>query len=420
MTGQSDERLDAAEQRWGSLVETVIPFVGLAIGTALTPFIISATASFWLLTGVLVALSATWSYVFTTRSPARAAQPRAGAVYVVGLLGLMATLVFQSPLYGFQAIAGYLHSVAYLRGRWRVVGVVVTALLVAYCQIGGRFVTTVSTGTVLGLLGLTVVNAAIGGGFTWLGMSQADQGERRRHIIEELNETNRRLEETLTENAELQAQLVAQARDTGIQDERARIAREIHDTLAQDLAGIVAQLEAAATAEEQPATRRRHVDTARALARESLTEARRSLHALTPGPLQGERLPDAIADLAKRWADDAGVDATVDTTGSPRPLLADLEVTLFRVAQEALANVAKHAAATKVGITLSYMPEEVVLDVRDDGVGFIPGEHQAGYGLLAMRQRLARVSGRLEVESTRHEGTAVSASVPALGPEPAP
>ena len=80
---------------------------------------------------------------------------------MVGLLGLMAALVFQSPLYGFQAIAGYLHSVAYLRGRWRVVGVVVTALLVAYCQIGGRFVTTVSTGTVLGLLGLTVVNAAI-------------------------------------------------------------------------------------------------------------------------------------------------------------------------------------------------------------------------------------------------------------------
>jgi hypothetical protein len=160
MTAQHDERLDTAEQRWGSLVERVIPYVGLAIGTALTPFIIGASASFWLLTGGLVALSATWSYAFTTRSPARAAQPRAGAVYVVGLLGLMAALVFQSPLYGFQAIAGYLHSVAYLRGRWRIVGVVVTALLVAYCQIGRRFVTTVSTGTVLGSRRSTQQSAA--------------------------------------------------------------------------------------------------------------------------------------------------------------------------------------------------------------------------------------------------------------------
>ena len=72
--------------------------MGLVVGTALTPFVVGWTAAFWLTTGGLVVLSAVWSYAFTTRSPARAAQPRAGAVYVVGLLGLMAALVFQSPL----------------------------------------------------------------------------------------------------------------------------------------------------------------------------------------------------------------------------------------------------------------------------------------------------------------------------------
>jgi signal transduction histidine kinase len=417
MTAHDDERLDAAEQRLGSLVDRVVPYVGLAFGTILTPFLIAGTGAFWLVTGGLVALSTAWSYALVTRQPTRAAQPRVGAVYVTGLLLLMAGLVFQSPLYGFQAIAGYLHSVSYLRGRWRYAGIAVTALLVAYCQIGGRF-TTFTAPTVLGLVALTMVNAAIGGGFTWLGMFQNRQGERRRQIIAELNRTNQRLAETLAENAGLQAQLLKQAHEAGIHDERARIAREIHDTLAQDLAGIVAQLEAASTADAQSATRRRHVDTARALAREGLAEARRSLDALTPGPLEEARLPDAVADLAKRWAETADVEMTVETTGTPRPLLAELEVTLFRVAQEALTNVGKHAAARKVGITLSYMHDVVVLDVRDDGVGFANGAAGTGYGLQVMRQRVERAGGRLEIESAPAEGTAVSASVPSLSPEP--
>ncbi|HEX2299233.1 MAG TPA: sensor histidine kinase, partial [Pseudonocardiaceae bacterium] len=182
----------------------------------------------------------------------------------------------------------------------------------------------------------------------------------------------------------------------------------------------------------QPELHRRHVDTARSLARDSLVEARRSVQALAPGPLQDARLPDAVADLAKRWAESTDVALTVQTTGEPRPLSIDLEVTLFRVAQEALANVAKHAAASKVGVTLSYMDEVVVLDVRDDGVGFDTGGagpdpgrsgpargpgFGAGFGLSAMRQRVARVSGRLDVESSPGAGTAVSASVPLIGPE---
>jgi signal transduction histidine kinase len=129
------------------------------------------------------------------------------------------------------------------------------------------------------------------------------------------------------------------------------------------------------------------------------------------------------------------VSAAVTTTGDPVGLHAEIEVTLLRVAQEALANVAKHAAASRVGITLSYMADIVTLDVRDDGAGFRlpdPGRpagtpagvsaaphadgdgRSGGFGLTAMRQRVQRVAGTLAIESEPGTGTAVSASVPAI------
>ena len=268
-------------------------------------------------------------------------------------------------------------------------------------------------------MGLTVVNAVIAGAFTYYGGFTADQSARRRAVIVELDEANRRLSETLDENAVLHARLLAQAREAGILDERARLAREIHDTIAQGLTGVVTQLEAAGAADDDPQVRRRHVDIARSLARESLTEARRSVEALAPGRLADARLPDAITDMAKRWAESSGVGVHVDVTGDPKPLLPDIEVVLFRVAQEALANVGKHAGATRAGLTLSYMDDVVVLDVRDDGAGFDPGAATglsggSGFGLAAMEQRVRRVSGTLAVESGPGEGTAVSASVPAI------
>ena len=115
----------------------------------------------------------------------------------------------------------------------------------------------------------------------------------------------------------------------------------------------------------------------------------------------------------------------VETTGEARALHPEVEVTLLRVAQEALANVAKHAGASRAGITLSYMEDVVSLDVRDDGVGFAPDESNgspaggrpsgSGFGLIAMRQRVGRLAGQLEIESEPGAGTAVSASLPAIG-----
>jgi signal transduction histidine kinase len=186
------------------------------------------------------------------------------------------------------------------------------------------------------------------------------------------------------------------------------MAREIHDTIAQALTAILTQVEAA----EDDGGPTGRLGTIRTLARDSLNEARRSIHALRPGELREGNLTSALQKAAKS----VGIPATVSVTGEPRALHPEVEHTLLRVAQEALTNTAKHANATRVGLTLSYMEDVVALDIRDDGRGFTPGT-TTGFGLIAMRQRVTRLAGSFEVETTPGEGTGISATVPAI---PAP
>jgi len=274
--------------------------------------------------------------------------------------------------------------------------------------------------------------------FTLLGQKSEEQNQARKEMIAELAQANQRLEEMVAENTGLQAQLLTQAREAGAGDERQRMAREIHDTLAQGLTGIITQLEAAQQTASEP-ERERRIGNATRLARDSLAEARRSVQALRPQALEDSKLPDALAEEVARWTATSGVPAEVRTTGDPRALHPEVEVTLLRVAQEALANVAKHAAATHAWVTLSYMEDVVTLDVRDDGSGFAqpgagnapgngpgnaPGNAQSqaggGFGLIAMRQRVNRLAGQLEIESEPGAGTAVSASLPAIPLAPPP
>ena len=146
------------------------------------------------------------------------------------------------------------------------------------------------------------------------------------------------------------------------------------------------------------------------------------MQALAPQPLADARLPEAIQDIVRRWEGMHGVTVSFTTTGKPRVLRPEIEVALLRTAQEALANVAKHAHAGRVGLTLSYMEDLITLDVRDDGVGFAtvngtgpsrPRDAEGGFGLAAMRQRVQGVAGTLEVESEPNAGTAISAAIPA-------
>jgi len=157
-----------------------------------------------------------------------------------------------------------------------------------------------------------------------------EQNEARKQMIVDLAQANRRLEEMMAENTGLHAQLLTQAREAGVLGERQRMAREIHDTLAQGLTGIITQLEAAqqarrraarAAADGHPADWERRVGNATRLARDSLAEARRSVRALRPAALENNtKLPEALAEVTDRWSAVSGVPATVTTTGTPRGL----------------------------------------------------------------------------------------------------
>ncbi|GAA0274286.1 sensor histidine kinase [Cryptosporangium japonicum] len=333
-------------------------------------------------------------------------------VYLLVRLVLTAILVGLNPWYGIYAWYGYVEAPNFLPGRlvYPVTGAF--ALIAAASYIGGYPTTPV----------MVVVWLILGAGsfaLVWY-LSRAvlksrEQEIERARMLDELTVTNQRLEETLAENRGLQSQLIGQAREAGVMDERARLAGEIHDTLAQALTGIIRQLEAAERGGELAPGPRPHLDLTAELARDGLAEARRSLRALRPGQLEGSTLPKAISDVAGR----AGLPVEVDVAGAVRVLPPDQEVVLLRTVQEALTNVTKHAEATRVGVTLTYFEDAVTLDVRDDGVGFDPDRvgmraDGTGLGLTAMRERLARVDGALVVESAPGEGTALVATVPAV------
>jgi signal transduction histidine kinase len=205
------------------------------------------------------------------------------------------------------------------------------------------------------------------------------------------------------------------ARREATWEERRRIAREIHDTLAQDLAGIIIQLEAAeSTLEEDPQEARQHLSRARSRARESLAEARRSVWELRSQALEGGDLPSALERLLQRLTVEKMVKAEFSLEGSRRPLSPELEVSLLRIGQEALTNVINHAQASRVHVRLTYGPQEIGLLVEDDGRGFDPQVEHAtrGFGLISLHERAARLEGRLTIDSQPGCGTRISALIP--------
>jgi signal transduction histidine kinase len=360
-----------------------------------------------------------WTEPQTTLGPVLA------TVVFGALFGLSAALVIRQPLYGFFSWTGYFWAWRLFKGGGRLAGVALVAAVTAISQTGSGPYDTVYA--IAGLVVVYLINAGVAGALTWFGWIGNEQQQRRAREVSALTEANARLEESLRHNADLQEQLLTQAREAGMSEERRRLAREIHDTLAQGLMGIITQLQAGQSTDAEAAAR--HIELAIGLARESLTEARRSVQALAPEPLAGARLPDAIQDVSRRWCELHGLEVSFTTTGTPRMMRPEIEVALLRTAQEALANVAKHAHATRVGLTLSYMEDLVTLDVRDDGVGFVtvngtgprrPRDDQGGFGLPGMRQRVEGVAGTLEIESEPDGGTAICAAIPAapLGDRP--
>jgi signal transduction histidine kinase len=342
------------------------------------------------------------------------------AVYIVGVLVLGTALIHAQGLYAFVIWPYIVRIYEVLGGARRWAALVMTAALISWAQLGSP--TRVEPGIVAAGLGLLLKNGGLIVAMVKFGEVTERHDLQRRQAVTALEATNLELEVALAQVTGLQSQLVAQAREAGVAAERERFAGEVHDTIAQGLAGVATQLEASEVATSD-ADRRHHLAQAKDIARRALGEARRSLRAVGPERLEQARLPAAVRGVAHTWSETTGITASVEVTGEARQLVADADIALYRAVQEALANVAKHASASRAVVTLSYTDDEVLLDVRDDGRGLArsdaseatvpPGRVDGtGFGLRFMRQRVAAVGGSVALKSGSGEGTTLTVTVP--------
>ncbi|NJP48143.1 sensor histidine kinase [Actinacidiphila epipremni] len=424
---------------------SVVPYVILAALTVVTTVAEHGARRSLLIDLGLCAATALWMLCMFTLRRDRWEQPAPMGVFFAGLVVLTGVLVARDPWFGLLTPACYFYAFALLPWPWRLPGVAVVAFESGVAQSYG-----VPKDDAVGLIAFVAVlavNIICMCGLSWWEWDAEQKDQQRESALGQVREANRRLQATLAENAALHRQLLVQAREAGVLDERQRMAREIHDTLAQGLTGIVTQLQAAEQVTGSPDRWRRHFAAATRLARESLAEARRSVDALRPQPLESAGLSEALAGVADRWSALHGVTVRFTCTGTARPMRPEAELALLRATQEALANVARHAGAGTVTVTLGYLEHDVVLDVTDDGRGFeaspahvtarepaapdagsaadgdagsgpkgaLEGPGSAcggGFGLEAMRDRIEGVRGTLRVRSAPGAGTAVSARVP--------
>ncbi|ROQ04753.1 signal transduction histidine kinase [Curtobacterium sp. PhB172] len=316
----------------------------------------------------------------------------AGAVWLVAL-----TLVWIALLVGVPEAAYLVFPLffLYLHVLPRIVGpvAVIAATLVAVVALGlhGGF----TVGGVVGPLVGAGVALLIGLGYRAL----AREAVEREALVAELLATRDRL--AVTE------------REQGVLAERARLAREIHDTVAQGLSSIQMLLHAAERADgERPGTE--HIRLARETAAEGLADTRRFIRELAPPALE-RGLGAALERLAgSQWSRD-GLDVTVDVAEASLPM--DVQTALLRIAQGAVANVVQHAAATHVRLSLTVDGQEARLTIADDGVGFDPvAVHDRSgttdsFGLRATEERVEQFGGRLEVDSAPGRGTTLVATL---------
>lgn len=284
--------------------------------------------------------------------------------------------------------------------RWAIATAVLLMFLTVYQQTAGVG-EAISLEVLVIFVGMTTGGILLG---IWI-HAIISQSMERKALIEQLEIT--------------QSELAEAEREAGVLQERQRLAREIHDTLAQGFISIVTHLEAAeqALGDGHTAVTGNHVSIAKSTARDSLKQARRVVDDLRPEPLEQATLPEAISHVAAQWQEKCGITAVTQITGIPCPLHPEAEVTLLRAAQEALTNVGKHAQASQVQLTLSYMGDTVILDVQDDGVGMngrtaVSGAKSSGYGLTAMRERISQLGGHLLIESEPGEGTTLVVDIP--------
>lgn len=359
-----------------------------------------------LLTGFIMIWHFGGAFVPSCWIPRLFRHPLYMSIVMVGIVVPWYFLVRIHPAFHVTLAGLYSQLFILLPTRVAIPGSIIMTALVAYLQITENGAPFSFDGPVLfiyTLMGAIAILMAL-----WIN-AIITQSTQRRELIEQLERSQNELAE-----AERQA---------GILAERQRLAHEIHDTIAQGFISIIMHLEAA----EQALTTdtksvQTHLDYARTTARDSLKQARRVVDNLRPESLEGRTLPEAIERTAVNWSEKTGIAVQTNTTGEPLALHPDVEVTLLRAAQEALNNVRKHASASQVDVTLSYMGDVVILDVQDNGIG-VNGEKadeqkqasadpDGGFGLVAMRQRVAQFSGSVTIESDPGEGTTLVVEIP--------
>jgi PAS domain S-box-containing protein len=210
-------------------------------------------------------------------------------------------------------------------------------------------------------------------------------------------------------------ELVEQQREAAILKERTRMARDIHDTLAQGFTGVIIQMEAAEEAllEQDPEHAVGHVRRARELARDSLGEARRSVHALRPQALEKAAFADALQAIVKNTAAGTALQTKFQIVGKPHDLSPAVEENLLHIGQEALTNALKHAHATKFNARISFDPDAVYLELDDNGDGFdVDGINGGGIGLIGMKERADQIGATVNIVSEPGKGTKITAVSP--------
>lgn len=342
--------------------------------------------------------------------PETARSARGGLAWFVVLILCWVGLLRLSPDFSWVAFALFLLAIhllptpAALAAITGITGVVIVSQMAAGVSGPGRVI-----GPIVGAV------VAAGAGLIY------------RRILAESEQRRRLVAELVAAQDDLVAvhdELAATQREAGILTERHRLARDIHDTLAQGLSSIVL-LSRAGLAGGADA----RVDVLRQIevtAADNLEEARRVVHALTPASLDEAPLPTALGRLLDRMREQTGITTGIDVDGDMTSLGTSGEVALLRVAQSALSNVRLHAGANRVAVSLTNTGDAVMLDVVDDGRGFDPARLDAaplggtGFGLRAMRERLATLGGTLVVDSAPGEGTTLTATLPLPGPTAAP
>ncbi|HUA38132.1 MAG TPA: histidine kinase [Candidatus Sulfopaludibacter sp.] len=244
----------------------------------------------------------------------------------------------------------------------------------------------------------------------------------------ELQQAHDLLEERVKERTaqlkfEMTARKEAEVQFKAVLAERTRLARELHDTLEQSLTGIGLQLDTAGRlSANQPEAASHHLELARNLIIQSQTEIRHSIWDLRSRELEQFNLPDALLRNARQATDGTNIQVEVETEGDVRGLSEIVEGNLLRIGQEALTNVIKHSGASLVKIELAFGPQEVILQITDNGCGFDTsngvGPQKDHFGLLGMSERVKRIQGRFFLRSSPGNGTSVRVEVPAsLPPE---